>query len=263
MNKNFPKLDELVLAKIKKIMNYGAICTLDEYNNQEAFLHISEVAPRWIKNIREFLHEGQTHVVRVINVDIEKGQVDVSLKKVTEYEAKNKIKEYRQEKRAKKIFELAIKEAAINSKRAEKLQEQLEKKYNRLYLALEEIQEPNFNFLQFGLNEEEYKKILTIVQKNIKKSTVQLIKIIRLISYSQEGIKKIKELLLQISKMSVASSQVNVHYLGAPRYQLSVISTEPKKTSKEFDQLLKKIASLAKEYDLIYEIEEKENVSSS
>ena len=54
-----PDHDELVIAVIKKIMPYGAFCSLPEYGNVEAFLHVSEVAPRWIKNIHEFISEGQ------------------------------------------------------------------------------------------------------------------------------------------------------------------------------------------------------------
>ena len=45
-------------------MPYGAFCTLPEYKDLEAFLHVSEVAPRWIKNIHDFISEGQRYVVR-------------------------------------------------------------------------------------------------------------------------------------------------------------------------------------------------------
>ena len=48
MPENMPEQDELVLSTVKKIMPYGAFCTLDEYSNREAFVHISEVAPRML-----------------------------------------------------------------------------------------------------------------------------------------------------------------------------------------------------------------------
>ncbi|MFH1448366.1 MAG: S1 RNA-binding domain-containing protein, partial [Candidatus Micrarchaeota archaeon] len=54
-----PEKDELVIATIRKIFPYGAFCSLDEYDNKEAFVHISEVASRWVKNIHEFLKENQ------------------------------------------------------------------------------------------------------------------------------------------------------------------------------------------------------------
>lgn len=52
-----PREGSLAIAVVKKIMPYGAFCTLTEYGDIEAFMHISEVAPRWIKNIHEFLSE--------------------------------------------------------------------------------------------------------------------------------------------------------------------------------------------------------------
>ena len=76
---DMPEEGELVLATVKKIMPYGAFCTLDEYGNREAFVHISEVAPRWIKNIHEFLHEGQRLVAKVHKLVVEKNQIDLTL----------------------------------------------------------------------------------------------------------------------------------------------------------------------------------------
>src|SRR3989344_3328296 len=106
---DMPEMDELVLATVKKIMPYGAFCALDEYAGREAFVHISEVAPRWIKNIHEFLHEGQKLVAKVYHIEAEKNQIDLSLKRVTESERKAKMEGSRREKRADKLFEVAVK----------------------------------------------------------------------------------------------------------------------------------------------------------
>ena len=106
---DMPEQDELVLVTVKKIMPYGAFCSLDEYAAREAFVHISEVAPRWIKNIHEFLHDGQKLVAKVYHLDLEKNQIDLSLKRVTESERKLKIEGNRREKRAEKLFEVAVK----------------------------------------------------------------------------------------------------------------------------------------------------------
>ncbi|HQT44897.1 MAG TPA: S1 RNA-binding domain-containing protein, partial [Candidatus Micrarchaeota archaeon] len=99
---DMPEQDELVLATIKKIMPYGAFCALDEYQNKEAFVHISEVAPRWIKNIHEFLHEGEHVVAKVYNLILEKNQIDLSLKRVTPSEKKAKLEMVKRTRRADK-----------------------------------------------------------------------------------------------------------------------------------------------------------------
>ena len=79
-SKKMPEQDEFVIATVKKIFPYGAFCSLDEYGGAEAFIHVSEVAPRWIKNIHEFLKEGQRIVAKVHRFVPEKNLVEISLR---------------------------------------------------------------------------------------------------------------------------------------------------------------------------------------
>ncbi|HLC38490.1 MAG TPA: S1 RNA-binding domain-containing protein, partial [Candidatus Norongarragalinales archaeon] len=71
----FPQLEEFVVAKVKKLLPFGAIIELEEYGGLEGFVHISEVSSGWIRNIREHLKEGQVVVAKVIALDIQKRQV--------------------------------------------------------------------------------------------------------------------------------------------------------------------------------------------
>jgi len=136
-----PQVDELVLITIKKIMPYGAFCTLDEYNGKEAFIHISEVAPRWIKNIHEFLHEGQKLVAKVYHVDEKKDQIDLSLKRVTDSERKMKLEESRKEKRAQKLFDVAVKLAKSTKAESDYAYQKLTETYGDIISAMEAIAE--------------------------------------------------------------------------------------------------------------------------
>ena len=65
----FPEEGELVVGTVTSIRNFGAFVTLDEYNNREAFIHLSEVATGWVKYIRDHIREGQKIVARVLRVD--------------------------------------------------------------------------------------------------------------------------------------------------------------------------------------------------
>lgn len=54
-----PDENELVICTISRVFSHGAFAKLDEYNGREGFIHISEIASTWIKNIRDFVKEGQ------------------------------------------------------------------------------------------------------------------------------------------------------------------------------------------------------------
>ena len=90
-----PGRNELVVATIQEVTKHGCYVSLDEYNRQKAYVHISEISRTWVKNIRTHVREGQRIVAKVLRVDPRKGQIDLSIKRVpeqmkklTEYEEK-------------------------------------------------------------------------------------------------------------------------------------------------------------------------------
>ena len=50
-----PEVGEIVIATIKKTGDHGAYVSLDEYDNVQGFLHISEIAPGWVRKVRNML----------------------------------------------------------------------------------------------------------------------------------------------------------------------------------------------------------------
>ena len=48
---NYPAEDELVLCTVTKVLNHAVFVNLDEYD-KGGLIHISEVAPGRIRNIR-------------------------------------------------------------------------------------------------------------------------------------------------------------------------------------------------------------------
>jgi translation initiation factor 2 alpha subunit (eIF-2alpha) len=108
-------------------MPYGAYCELQEYK-KDAYLPISEIASGWIKNIHEFIKEGQKTVGKVLSVDKEKKTIDISLKKVTQKEKLTKQNEFSIEKRYEKLFEQALILSKQETKK-EKIKEELANKF--------------------------------------------------------------------------------------------------------------------------------------
>src|SRR3972149_3935374 len=54
-----PEVGEIVIATVSKVSDHGAYVTLDEYNNIQGFLHVSEIAPGWVRNISRYVKEGE------------------------------------------------------------------------------------------------------------------------------------------------------------------------------------------------------------
>ena len=46
-----PDRGEIVLCTVREITPHGIYVDLDEYNNMNGFLHISEISTGWVRNI--------------------------------------------------------------------------------------------------------------------------------------------------------------------------------------------------------------------
>ncbi|MFH1520369.1 MAG: S1 RNA-binding domain-containing protein [Candidatus Micrarchaeota archaeon] len=233
-----PEEDELVIAIIKKIQAYGAFCTLPEYNNIDAFLHVSEVAPRWIKNIHEFISEGQRHVVKVHHVDREKNQVDVSIKRVSEEEKKAKFELVQNEKRGDKLLEIAIKTSKVTSDPVS-IKKEIENHFDDLYSCFKETSMQGEDALKkLDLPKQLKAKIVEIATKSIKKPVVTVDAIVTLMCYSSNGVDSLQSALK-------VSDDISVHYLGAPRYKISLTAPDYKTGEKKLLSVLEHIKTYA------------------
>ena len=246
LTNEMPEQDELVLVTVKKIMPYGAFCELDEYGKREAFVHISEVAPRWIKNIHEFLHEGQNLVAKVHHIEAEKNQIDLSLKRVTETERKLKMEGSRREKRSEKLFEVAVKIAKSTKIESVSAETALVQKYGTVMDAIEEIGEKGEEALS-GMKIEKglARALLEVASKNVKKAVVEMNGILTITSYSSNGAEVVKEILQSVPKLEGASTEIL--YLGAPKYQLKIISDDFKKAEKAMESVVDAVYARGKE----------------
>ena len=110
----WPEPGDLVIATIETVTDYGAYANLDEYNKR-GLLHVSEISSSWIRNIRDYVREGQKTVLKVLRVDPEKGHIDLSLRRVTKRAKIEKIRSWKQDRKAEALLrEIAEKLAVPN-----------------------------------------------------------------------------------------------------------------------------------------------------
>ena len=105
-----PEVGETIVCKVKQVLGYGAFVELVEYGNKKGFVHVSQVASRWVKNIRNYVKEGQIRAAKVLSIDRGRGQIDLSFNKVSSHAQRARIEESKQLKRSKKLLEILAKE---------------------------------------------------------------------------------------------------------------------------------------------------------
>lgn len=229
-----PEENELVIARVKKILDYGAFCELTEYG-VDGFLHLSEVAPRWIKNIYEFISEGQRLILKVIRVDRAKGQVDVSLKRVNEEERRKKLEAYNKEVRARKIIQVAVDQAKVKAD-VKIIEKDAEKKYGSLDNFLVGILDSGkkaFDGISFP--EKAQAAIIEIVKKSVKKPVAIAKAVFTLKVYESDGVELIRRVLTGAEKFG------EIKYLGAPKYSITVVDADFKKANKKIQEAMQSI----------------------
>ena len=79
-------------------------------------IHISEISPGRIRNIRDFVKEGKKIICKVLRIYRERGHLDLSLRRVTESQKRQKKTQIKQEMLAERIIEFAAKDLDMTLK---------------------------------------------------------------------------------------------------------------------------------------------------
>jgi len=247
MAKDLPEKGDLVICTVTQAKQFGAFVKLEEYPDKKGFLHIKEVASGWVKNIREYVREGQRIVCRVMNVDSSKGYVDLSLKRVTEHQKKEKIEQWKNEQKAKKLLEIVADKIGKNfDELYGEVEEKLLKKYNTLYKAFEDAVK---NEKKFRKEFDEYYWVdafIEIAKQNIIIPFIEINGYVELTCPTSDGIKHIKKALEKIEEEN--ELKIRVKYISAPLYRIEVVAPEYKIAEKKLKENVNKAIEYIKKH---------------
>lgn len=247
VRKGMPGFNEFVICTVRKISPFAAWCTLEEYPELEGMIHISEVAGKWVRDIRNFVKQDKQYVAKVVRVDRERNSVNLSLKRVSKRDEKDKLNEYRKEQRAEKILEQAGKELKKNLDQTyDEIGFLLQEKFGELFVALEEIKKEPGLLDKLGVKEEWKNVLLKIIEKAFVEKEVALKAEVELRSYASDGIERIKNLLKELEK----DSKAEVRYISAPKYRIEIKTKNPKVDEKNLRQHLDKLVSESKQLEV-------------
>jgi len=239
----YPRVGELVLGTVESIFKQGAFITLDEYGKKRGMLHLSEISLKWVRNIRDYVREGQKVVLLVLRLNPQRGHIDLSLRRVTDAQRKEKLQEVKQKQRAKKLLELSKKELSLSANDIDTIEKEMLKKFDSVYGALEAIVVDNSSLDGLEINGKWKPVLLDLIKKSIKAPFVDVTGYVELKSYEANGINIIKESLKKIKNYKT-ECDMDVAYISAPLYRIKVRARD----YKSAERVLRKSAEEGIEY---------------
>lgn len=205
-----PAYGELVIARVAKIFPNSVSAELVEYAGT-GMIHVSEVAGRWVHDIREFVRENQMVVARVVGT--EGSQVSLSLKKVRPEEGASRLNEFKRESKAERILEQAAKGSALEAK-LPAIGSVLREQFGSLTKAFE-VAYKNPVLFRERVPKEFSEALIATAQKRFTEKTYELRGKLMLLSYKPDGLKAVKAALAAVEGQGIL-----VKYISAPNYLL-------------------------------------------
>ena len=240
-NQELPEQGEIVMATITKLMDHGAYVTLDEYDDAQGFLHISEIAPGWIRAVNRFVKEGEKKVLLVKKVNPQRKDIDLSLKQVSKDQQKQKLKEVKKFEKGKTLLKNLKDNGGLTEKEIEKFEDSVFGKYETVYDAFLDVARNGIESVKELKITKKISKPLEEICSKIKLPSVEIRGIMEITNSNSNGIEIIKENLLQVLEKD---SKIDITYIGAPKYRLSIIAEDFKTAEKILKPIIEEIESI-------------------
>ena len=256
-NQDMPEVGELVLALVTSMSSHGAKVVLEEYNNMYGFLHVSEIATGWVKNVSRFITVNQKVVLKVIRVDSARTEVDLSLRQVSGEDRKQKLLSIKRYDKSRSIFDTLQTKAKLTEDQKNEYFDKVENQFGTVYSGLEElIRDRGEAFDKLGIPKKVVTELANISKSKISIPMVNVTGIIQVTTQDPDGINLIKSSMSQVLS-NKAGKKVEISYLGSPKYKITVYSEDYKSAEKKLSSALEKIKkSIGKKADFSFSKEQ-------
>ncbi len=232
----FPEDSELVLCTVTNIQHNSVFVSIHEYNRQ-GMIPISEIAPGRIRNIRDYVVEGKVVVCKVLNVNQERGYIDLSLRRVTEGQRRQRSDAIKQEQRAEKIVEMTAIALKLDPKAVyDKLAVKLLKQYFYLYQAFDDVLAGSLDLAAL-FEKPLAEMLLKTIKEKIKPKELIVAGDLTISTWEENGLAAVKQCLSDALKLS---PKLKIHYLGGGKYRMIIKGID----YKELEKILKDASEL-------------------
>jgi len=239
--KDRPEEGDFVVVTLTDVDKNSAYAELEEYEDVEGLIHISEVSRSWVQDMTKKLDEGEKNVAQVIDTDGE--AVTLSLKRVNDNNKRETMEKWKKEQKAEGFIEDL----------AEELDRDVDDIYEDIGFKMQE--EFGSSFYGFEISEAEEDRLLELfdediveaIQKvageNIDLKQEKLEGKIELTFPHGNGVERVKEAFSDIQ------DGVEVSYISAPEYSITAWGRTQELAKKRIDSAVKTIRGKVDELD--------------
>lgn len=241
---DWPEPGDLVIATIESVMDYGAYANLDEYNKR-GFLHISEISSARVRNLHDYVREKQKMVLKVLRVELEKGHIDLSLRRVTKRERIEKIKVWKKERKGDVMLHAVAERLGLPAhdvyQQAGVILEEKTGIYEGFEIVLKEGTEA---LTKLGIPDDFAKVFAQVAEERIRIKMVKVKGILEIRCMKPNGVKCIQEAFNKAKKTQKAKDvKVEFYVIAAPRYSVEVSADNWKRAEDVLDEVSQSVVS--------------------
>jgi len=244
----YPEVGDLVVVTVTRVEDYGAYVKLDEFKSIEGLVHISEISTTWVRNIRDHARVGQKLVLKVLRVNPQRNQIDLSLRRVTGREKSEKMLEWKRERKAESILKSAG-DKLQKPVEVEAIKSILMEKHGSLFTPIEEGLDEGPELLVKSRLSPEWAQAISEVSKTkirLEKSKVRAT--VSAYCHKPGGIGIIKQSFAAAKKVrKPRGTDVRIYAVGAPKYRVEVEAGSYESAEKALNSIVEELlASLKK-----------------
>jgi translation initiation factor 2 subunit 1 len=227
--KGMPREGEVVICRITSLNPNSAFAVMEEYG-KEGMIHVSEVASRWVRDIREFVRENQLVVCRVMK--IEGDHVSLSIKRVSKEEASSRLNEFKRENKSEKFLEVVAKQKGATLEKAyEEAGGDLVESFGSLTKAFDVASKNPEMLAKRGIRKDWAEAICDALAKSKAEKSYEVKAVLEIVCYKPNGAEVIKEILSKVPK------GCEVRYISAPKYMITKKGSDRKEIEIELSRL--------------------------
>jgi translation initiation factor 2 subunit 1 len=226
----YPSIGTVTVAFIREIKEMGAYCLLSEYGNSLGMLMMSELSRKRIRSLNKFIKTGKTEVVVVIRVNLEKGYIDLSKRRIADGETFSMEKKWSYNKFVNSIITYISDSIFINNEDMRlRWLWPITRNFSHPMLAFKKLVN-NSKFINKSLDffKGEKQKLLTTLDKKISVNLKKISSSFEINCFSWAGISRIKE-FIKVGLKKDSEKKIDIKLIAGSTYSITVKDKTKKK----------------------------------